>query len=81
MSLRDALREDLSEEELMQVVSAAVKRKKKQHAGRYSNIIFLGQKLYKWSSMLVCTLIFGSKVMLIFLVKSYTKEAACWYVL
>ncbi|XP_060570592.1 molybdenum cofactor biosynthesis protein 1-like [Ruditapes philippinarum] len=33
VSLRDALREDISEEELMQVVSAAVKRKKKQHAG------------------------------------------------
>lgn len=33
VSLRDVLREDISEEELMQVVSAAVKRKKKQHAG------------------------------------------------
>ncbi|XP_053399447.1 molybdenum cofactor biosynthesis protein 1-like [Mercenaria mercenaria] len=33
VSLRDALRAELQEEELMQVVSAAVKRKKKQHAG------------------------------------------------
>ena len=42
VSLRDALREDLSEEELMQVVSAAVKRKKKQHAGRYCYIWVIG---------------------------------------
>lgn len=33
VSLRDALRSNLEEEELLSVISAAVKRKKKQHAG------------------------------------------------
>ncbi|CAG0899286.1 unnamed protein product, partial [Darwinula stevensoni] len=32
-SLRDALRDGISDEELLQVISAAVKRKKKHHAG------------------------------------------------
>lgn len=35
VSLRDAMRQGLPEDELMQVVSAAVKRKKKQHAGMF----------------------------------------------
>lgn len=36
VSLRDAIREGLTQEELMEVIGAAVKRKKKQHAGRCS---------------------------------------------
>lgn len=34
VSLRDAIRAGHSEDELLDVVSAAVKRKKKQHAGK-----------------------------------------------
>uniref|UniRef100_A0A0B6ZHV7 Molybdenum cofactor biosynthesis protein 1 n=1 Tax=Arion vulgaris TaxID=1028688 RepID=A0A0B6ZHV7_9EUPU len=33
ISLRDAMRKDLPDEELLEVIGAAVKRKKKQHAG------------------------------------------------
>ena len=33
MSLRDALRSGMSEKELLETINAAVKRKKKQHAG------------------------------------------------
>ena len=34
MSLRDILRSGATEEDVLQVIGAAVKRKKKQHAGR-----------------------------------------------
>ena len=33
VSLRDAIRSGIAEEELLSVIGAAVKRKKKQHAG------------------------------------------------
>ena len=33
VSLRDALRSGMPQEELLEVIGAAVKRKKKQHAG------------------------------------------------
>lgn len=33
MSLRDAMRNNCSEDDLKAVISSAVKRKKKQHAG------------------------------------------------
>ena len=33
VSLRDALRQGMKEEELVEIIAAAVKRKKKQHAG------------------------------------------------
>ena len=33
MSLRDALRQGLTDEEMLDIISSAVKRKKKQHAG------------------------------------------------
>ena len=33
MSLRDVLRENVSDEDLLEIIGAAVKRKKKQHAG------------------------------------------------
>lgn len=36
VSLRDALRSNIEEEELLSVISAAVKRKKKQHAGMFN---------------------------------------------
>lgn len=35
VSLRDALREGKSEEEISNIIGAAVTRKKKQHAGSY----------------------------------------------
>lgn len=35
MSLRDHLRSGASEEELVQIIGAAVSRKKKQHAGMF----------------------------------------------
>ena len=34
-SLRDAMRNNCSEEELVDLISTAVKRKKKQHAGKF----------------------------------------------
>lgn len=34
VSLRDALRKNKTEEELVDVISGAIKRKKKQHAGK-----------------------------------------------
>ena len=34
VSLRDALRSGMAEQELLQVIGAAVGRKKKQHAGK-----------------------------------------------
>ena len=39
VSLRDALRSNIEEEELLSVISAAVKRKKKQHAGMKGNAL------------------------------------------
>ena len=33
VSLRDALRQGMKEHELVEIIAAAVKRKKKQHAG------------------------------------------------
>lgn len=38
VSLRDVVRSQCSETELVEIISAAVKRKKKQHAGR--NLLF-----------------------------------------
>ena len=35
VSLRDALRQGMKEEELVEIIGAAVKRKKKQHAGAH----------------------------------------------
>lgn len=35
VSLRDLMREGKTDEELVQVISAAVKKKKKQHAGMF----------------------------------------------
>lgn len=35
ISLRDALRSGVSESDLVAMISAAVKRKRKQHAGEY----------------------------------------------
>ncbi|KAI9350518.1 hypothetical protein DFJ73DRAFT_832480 [Zopfochytrium polystomum] len=35
VNLRDAMRENASDEDLLQIISAAVKRKKKQHAGMF----------------------------------------------
>ena len=35
VSLRDALRQGCSDDDLLEVIEAAVKRKKKQHAGTY----------------------------------------------
>ena len=43
VSLRDALRSNIEEEELLSVVSAAVKRKKKQHAGTKGEICCLNR--------------------------------------
>lgn len=39
VSLRDAMRSDKTEEELVEVISGAVKRKKKQHAGKHIEIL------------------------------------------
>lgn len=39
VSLRDVLRSGASDEELLQIIGAAVGRKKKQHAGRNQYII------------------------------------------
>ena len=36
VSLRDALRTGTSEEEMLEIIGAAVKRKKKQHAGNFN---------------------------------------------
>lgn len=38
MSLRDVLRSGASDEELLQIIGAAVGRKKKQHAGRVCTV-------------------------------------------
>ena len=35
VSLRDAIREGASDDNLLEVIGAAVKRKKKQHAGEW----------------------------------------------
>ena len=35
VSLRDALRQGMKEHELVEIIAAAVKRKKKQHAGEH----------------------------------------------
>ena len=45
MSLRDLLRSGASEDELVDVISAAVQRKKKQHAGTYSIIVLYYSKV------------------------------------
>ena len=39
VSLRDSLRAGTSEEELLEIIGAAVRRKKKQHAGVYTRSI------------------------------------------
>ena len=44
MSLRDLLRSGASEDELVDVISAAVQRKKKQHAGTYSIFVLYYSK-------------------------------------
>ena len=41
VSLRDEIRSGKSEEELLEVIGAAVKRKKKQHAGKWCNNVQL----------------------------------------
>lgn len=38
MSLRDHLRSGASQEELVEIIGAAVSRKKKQHAGRFAGL-------------------------------------------
>lgn len=38
VSLRDVLRSGASDEELLQIIGAAVGRKKKQHAGRVCTV-------------------------------------------
>ena len=40
MSLRDALRAKTSDEEMLEIIGAAVKRKKKQHAGSYLTLSY-----------------------------------------
>jgi cyclic pyranopterin phosphate synthase len=36
VSFRDAIRSNMNEDDLKELISAAVKRKKKQHAGNYT---------------------------------------------
>ena len=38
VSLRDAMREGRNDEELLEVIGAAIGRKKKQHAGRLHDL-------------------------------------------
>ena len=40
VSLRDALRAKTSDEEMLEIIGAAVKRKKKQHAGSYLTLSY-----------------------------------------
>jgi hypothetical protein len=40
VSLRDVLRADKSDEELRQLIGAAVGRKKKQHAGMFKSFLY-----------------------------------------
>ena len=42
VSLRDALREGTCEEEILHIIGAAVRRKKKQHAGQKTHRNYLG---------------------------------------
>ena len=39
VSLRDALRRGCSDDDLLEVIEAAVKRKKKQHAGTWVGVV------------------------------------------
>ena len=48
VSLRDAIRGNATDDELLEVIGAAVKRKKKQHAGSYFRKISL---VYKFLSL------------------------------
>ena len=41
VSLRDALREGRSEEQLLEIIAAAVHRKKAKHAGKHPRIVAL----------------------------------------
>lgn len=52
VSLRDAMRNNLSEEQLTEVISGAVKRKKKQHAGKAIHVFKYSLKTSQYFSII-----------------------------
>lgn len=55
VSLRDEMRSDKTEEELIEVISVAVKRKKKQHAGKHKITVYQNTFLYVTQNALTIT--------------------------
>uniref|UniRef100_A0A669D8F8 Molybdenum cofactor biosynthesis protein 1 n=1 Tax=Oreochromis niloticus TaxID=8128 RepID=A0A669D8F8_ORENI len=62
VSLRDVLRSGASDEELLQIIGAAVGRKKKQHAGMFSISQMKNRPMILIGAPVFCTLLIDAKI-------------------